>query len=295
MIDRLIKEGYSIKCVCDVLGYCRSGHYRALKRRSLTVKPPVIDKEIAMAIYETICLYPWFGYRRVWAYLKYRCGCDVGRNKVHRIMKLNGWQAKARKRPSRHNPVEVETRKRQEVADPKKQIITDEINLRWATDLTKVYVEDVGWMNLIPVIDCCSGRILSFSFSDKGRALEAIGAVEDAVIKRFGSLADEQEQLKIRTDNGSIFLAKDYRDCLKRLGIGQEFTPYHCPSANGVIERWNKTFKEECAWCHVFKTIAEAEKIISEWIEDYNRERMHSRLGYISPIEFEKNLQKNAA
>lgn len=102
-------------------------------------------------------------------------------------------------------------------------------------------------MNLIPVIDCCSARIVSYAFSERGRALEAVTALEDAALARFGAFGAVPKDLTIRTDNGSIFLAKDYRACLTNLGITQEFTPYHCPSANGVIERWNKTFKEECA------------------------------------------------
>ncbi len=55
-----------------------------------------------------------------------------------------------------------------------------------------------------------------------------------------------------------------------------------------------KSFKEECAWCHVFETIEEAEAAIGKWIKYYNEERMHSRLGYKSPGEYEKSLQKNA-
>jgi len=56
---------------------------------------------------------------------------------------------------------------------------------------------------------------------------------------------------------------------LKITGITQEFTPYHCPSANGFVERWMKTFKEEYAWCHVFEIIEEAEATIAKWIKYY--------------------------
>jgi len=56
-----------------------------------------------------------------------------------------------------------------------------------------------------------------------------------------------------------------------------------------------KTFKEECAWCHVFDTIEEAEAEIGTWITYYNEQRMHSRLGYQSPNEYEETLQEIAA
>ena len=186
------------------------------------------------------------------------------------------------KRPGKKQKQTPLARNRLTGVYPEEKIVVDSCNLRWATDLTKVYVAEVGWMNLIPVIDCGSAKILSYVFSDRGRALESVTALEDAIISRFGSFEEIPEDLCIRTDNGSIFLADAYQKCLKITGINQEFTPYHCPSANGVIERWMKTFKE-----------AEAE--ISTWIKYYNQQRMHSRLGYQSPNEYEETLQEIAA
>jgi putative transposase len=96
-------------------------------------------------------------------------------------------------------------------------------------------------------------------------------------------------------DNGSIFLSKEYWSELKRLGIKPEFSPYNCPSANGIVERFIKTFKEECAWQHTFKTLREAEEVINNWIEFYNTKRRHSSLGYKTPLEYHQNLRKLAA
>jgi putative transposase len=73
-------------------------------------------------------------------------------------------------------------------------------------------------------------------------------------------------------DNGSIFLAKEYWDELKRLGIEPEFTPYRCPSANGIVERFIKTLKEECIWQYTFKTPREAEEVIGNWISSITKE-----------------------
>ena len=289
-----VDNGHSVSRACRVLDYPRSSYYESLKPAP-ALKQPAIDEGLAEQIREVIKENPEFGYRRVWAYLKFRQGVDVGRNRVHRIIKLKGWQATPIRRPRGNKVTGPEGRKRTTVADPKTKIVVDTPNTRWATDLTKVYVEEAGWMNLIPVIDCCSARIVSYVFSDRGRSLEAITAVEDAVLSRFGAFDAVPEGLALRTDNGSIFLSKSFLKCIKNVGITQEFTPYHCPSANGVVERWNKTFKEECAWCYSFKTIDEAERVIDAWIDKYNHERMHSRLGYASPVEFEDALQENAA
>ena len=292
----IVEKGYRVVAVCRALQYPGSSYYAAQKRLE-NPKQGSCHEEVQLVeqIRKLIKDHSEFGYRRVWAHLRFRMNIQVGRNKVHRIIKKNGWQARSPKRPGKKQRQTPLARKRLTVVDPKEKIVVDSCNLRWATDLTKVYVAEVGWMNLIPVIDCGSAKILSYVFSDRGRALESVTALEDAIISRFGSFEAIPDDLCIRTDNGSIFLADAYQKCLKITGITQEFTPYHCPSANGVIERWMKTFKEECAWCHVFDTIEEAEAEIGTWITYYNEQRMHSRLGYQSPNEYEETLQEIAA
>ena len=54
-----------------------------------------------------------------------------------------------------------------------------------------------------------------------------------------------------------------------------------------------RTIKEEVVWLHEFESLAEAKKIIGSWIEKYNREYVHSALGYLSPLEFERKFYQN--
>jgi putative transposase len=295
VVKTLVDRGHPIAATCRALSYPRSSYYAARRPKQQCRGPDQEAEELAQLIRKVISNNPHFGYRRVWAHLKFRQGVAVGRNRVHRIMKQKRWQATAPRRPGTKKHRVPVARKRTHVADPKQKVVAETPDQRWATDLTKVYVEQVGWMNLIPVIDCCSARILSYVFSDRGRALEAVTALEDALLARFDSFDDIPVDLAIRSDNGSIFLANDYQRCIRNLKLKHEFTPYHCPSANGVVERWMRTFKQECAWCYTFETVEQAERIIGDWIRTYNQERMHSRLGYISPVEFENALQKKAA
>ena len=284
-----------------LLGFSRSGFYKWLNRKEK--KPEFkksspgarsVDEEIAALIKGIISEYPWYGYRRVWAVLRFDRGIKVNRKKVQRIMRIKNWQVKPIRRPHRAGG-EAERTHRQLIADPKRKISVDSPNLRWCTDLTKFYVEEWGWVNFIPVLDCCTRECVGKRISLRGRAREARDALEDAVIGAFGSPEDVPDDMLLRTDNGSIFLAKEYREELRRLGITPEFTPYRCPSANGIAERFMRTFKEECAWIHCFKTLAEAEKIINQWVDDYNHRRRHSSLGYMTPAEYHKSLRKLAA
>jgi len=279
---------------CGIVGVSRSGFYRQRKvKASKTPLAPEIDEELSVQIQQVIKEYPSYGYRRVWAVLRFDGGILVNKKKVQRIMQLKKWQAQPIRRPKRYAG-EVDQRCRQ-VVDPKEKIEVTYPDLRWSTDLTKFYVEEAGWVNLIPVIDCCSRECLGYRFSIRGRALEARDALEDAVLKRFGSIARVPGDLTMRLDNGGIFLAREYWDELKRLGIQPEFTPYRCPSANGIVERFIKTFKEECAWQHQFKTLGEAEEVVKRWIEFYNTKRRHSSLGYMTPVEYRESLRKKVA
>ena len=111
----------------------------------------------------------------------------------------------------------------------------------------------------------------------------------------LGSPEDLPEDMSPRSDKGSIFPARDYREELRRLEITPESAPYRCPGANGIAERFMRTFKEECAWLHCFKTIEEAERVVNRWIEDYNHRRRQSSLGCMTPVEYRESLRTLAA
>ena len=89
--------------------------------------------------------------------------------------------------------------------------------------------------------------------------------------------------LRLRHDNGSIFLARLIVGTAQQLAITQEFIPRASPEYNGVIERFFRTLNQECVWLHHFESFEEAERIIMAWIERYNSERQQSALGYVTP------------
>ncbi len=222
-------------------------------------------------------------------------GITANKKKVQRILQIKGWQAKQVSRPSRSTSAPDPEDPNREVTDPKDPVEVDEPDTVWSTDLTRIYVEEVGWANLIPVLDNCTRECVGWIFSHRGRATEAKDAIQEAVINQFGSVSNVPEGLELLTDNGSIFLAREFTDQMNEYQIDRKYTPFRCPSANGIAERFMRTLKEEKVWHFRFETMEQAEEVIAEWIEEYNHQRMHSSLDYDTPASFGEFIREKAA
>ena len=135
------------------------------------------------------------------------------------------------------------------------------------------------------MIDCHDREIVGYEFALRGRAREAERALEDACIRRFGTLRPRGAKPVIRSDNGLVFQSRRFRAACADYGLGQEFITPYTPEQNGVIERFFRSLKEECIWLRDFRSFKEARRRIVRWIEWYNRERPHQSLGYRSPAE----------
>jgi putative transposase len=233
------------------------------------------------------------GFRRVWAILRFQMNLLVSRKKVQRIMQIKGWQAKPLRRP--HRPAQEPIDPRRAIVDPTEKVAVGAPNERWCIDLTKFFVEGTGWVCLIPVLCCFSRKALGWYLGVRGRSIEAFEAVRDAAVREFGSLDRLPQGITLRQDNGSIFLAHHFLDAMKRLNVDTEYTPFRCPSANGIAERFMRTVKEECVWHHRFQSIEEARAVIGAWIHRYNTQRRHSSLGYRTPQEHIARYETNAA
>ena len=110
----------------------------------------------------------------------------------------------------------------------------------------------------------------------------AIQSIVDAVV----TAKPDCSKLIIRTDNGPQYSSKDFRKSVSLLGIKQEFIWHHTPEQNGHIESFHKTLKKEYIWPHEFANYQQAEVILADAFADYNSERIHSSLGYLTPDEF---------
>lgn len=267
--------------VCRWIGLNRSSVYRRDSAPKERVESE--DNRDLLRIIKNLCrMYPTYGHRRIWAILRYRYGIEFNLKRVHRLMQKAGLQVRQKQRfPHRRLATGI--------------VHVGESDRRWAIDLTKIYCGHDGWGSLIAIIDCCDREIIGYRFSLHGRAVEAVDALGMAMATRFTNGPKAPKELEIIHDNGSIFLARRFMAETKFFGIQQRFIPPRAPENNGMIERFFRTIKEECVWQQSFESFAQAEKAITEWIKFYNAERIHSALGYKSPMEFRQTLRKFAA
>ena len=238
----------------------RTVYYRSTKA------PPKVQEHFVKPIKAMIEENPSFGYRTV-AHL-----LDFNKNTVQRIFQIKGWQV--RKRAIGFRP-RIEAR----------ASVAGKPNERWATDLCRIWTGRDGWAVLALVADCCSRELLGWHLSRSGKSKTAEAALEHALIARFGTLGRVEAPFLLRSDNGLVFTSRSYTALVRSYGLRQEFITPHTPQQNGLIERLIRTLKEQCVHRHRFETLHHASRVISDWIDFYNRRRPHQALGMKTPAE----------
>ncbi len=236
-------------------------------------RSPILDERLAERIRTLIHLYPTFGYRRLWALLRFREGVLINRKAVYRIVRCNGWMMHQRQKTPRPR---VQASRSQ----------TERSDQRWATDMTHIPCGPDGWAHLVAVLDCHDREVIGHELALRGRAKEAERALESACLARFGTLRPIGHTPIVRSDNGLIFQSRRFRAACHDYRLGQEFVTPYTPEQNGIVERFFRSLKEECVWLHHFHSFAEAKQHVNSWIQGYNQERPHQALGYRSPTEY---------
>lgn len=222
---------------------------------------------------------PGWGYRMIWAYLKYRLGHTVNKKRVYRIMKENDLLVKPNlklkaKRDNQNN------RSKPRATRP---------NQFWGIDMTKVMIESFGWLYLVIVLDWHTKKIVGHSISTRSRANDWLNAVNMACNRQYPEgVLHKDEELFLVSDNGSQPTSEAFMRACSVMEIKQIFASYNNPKGNADTERAIKTIKHDFVWVREFKSPAEFIEQFELWVERYNTDRPHSTIGYRTPCDFEK-------
>ena len=214
-------------------------------------------------------------------------GC-IGLHRVDRLMRRAGLQARTR-RPFR--PCKSASRGAHGVANNllQQEFKPPEPNRCWAGDITYIRTK-AGWRYLAVSIDLFSRRMVGWKLDE----LMDAALVIEALKRALGQRQVKAEQLLIHTDQGSQYRATDYRELLKKHQIHCSMSAKSCYWDNAVVESFFSTLKLELALDDNRKERLDPKRLqrdLAFWIEGYyNRERRHSTIGYLSPIDYEQQF-----
>lgn len=273
------REAHNVAKVARILGVSRGGYYawrsrapseRTRQQEQLVGKIKAIQEEVKYR----------YGSPRITRELKRR-GVGVGHNRVARLMALNGLGARGKMRfrsttDSAHSlPVAENLLNRAfEVA---------EANKVWVSDITYIPTAE-GWLYLCTVMDLHSRKIVGWSMSRRMKSELVVQALIMAMVRRR-----PPKGLIFHSDRGSQYCSHVFRRWTQRWGIRQSMSGKGDCWDNAPAESFFKTLKSELYGHRAFRSRQEAHTVPFEYIEVfYNRVRLHSSLGYLPPVEYER-------
>lgn len=277
-----MNHAHPIKTMCEVLDVSRSGYYqwRSARTSARASQTEAIKAKIAR-VHETSR--GTYGSPRVTAALHGQ-GEAVGRNRVARLMKeagLKGRQARryrVRTTDSAHDdPIAPNL-----LAEAPAPTKPDEI---WVSDITYVETGE-GWLYLAGVLDLYSRRLIGWAMGSSLVTALPLAALHMALRRRRPGAG-----LLHHSDRGCQYASADYRSALSKHGCVASMSRRGNCYDNATMEAFWSTLKHELIYRRRFVTRDDATTAIFDYVECfYNRTRLHSALGFKSPLAYESDL-----
>jgi putative transposase len=271
---------YKVARLCETLAVSRSGYYQWRRGREQPGRRQAETLQLKQRIREAFAQSrETYGSPRVAQAL----GCPGRHNRIARLMREEEIRARQR---SKFRVATTDSRHGGPIA-PNRLLgfKADRPDQAWVMDATCVPTGQ-GWLYLVAVLDIFSRRVLGWAMSAHLDAKVAVDALHMALSRR--SIAPG---LIVHSDRGMQFASAAFREVLADHGLVASMSRKGNCYDNAYIESFWSSLKHEAVWHRRFTTRDEARTALFDYIESfYNRTRLHSSLGYLSPINFESHL-----
>jgi putative transposase len=270
--------------MCKILEVSRSSYYKSLSK-----KPSKHELENQMIENQILEIYAAskkrYGSPKINIELK-KLGTNISLKRVQRIMKKLGIMSIIIKK---YRPAVSKNKIVGKVNILKRDFSTTTINEKWVTDITYLYTIKDGWCYLASVMDLHTRKIIGHAMSKYIDTTLALQAVKNAL-----KLQKPTKQLILHSDIGTQYTSLEFEKyILSTKIITHSYSGKGCPYDNSCIESFHASLKKEEVYRVTYYDFNAAKLDIFEYIESwYNRIRIHSSIGYISPQKCE-DLARN--
>lgn len=257
------RHGISERRAWALVGQHRSTQgYRALV--------PLEEAALVHAMNATAARHPRWGYRAVWTLLREQ-GWRVNRKRIERLWRLEGHRLPQRRRSGKRALGSAENSSWSRPATA--------VNHIWSYDFVSAATRRSGPIRILNVVDEFTRRSLGSHVS------RSIGA--QAVIRHLTKLfATHGYPQIIRSDNGREFIAQSVVSYLADHGVEAVFIEKASPQQNPFVERFNGTMRRDLLDVEEFDSVLEARVLVDAWNQEYNTQRPHRGLGFMTPLAF---------
>jgi putative transposase len=277
------RGAWSVALICEALGVSRSGFYAWLvrPRSQRQCDDEVLGRQARQSFPDSDRTY---GARRVWRDVL-EAGHRCGLHRVERLMRVQSLRARPRRRGL---PIDRGERPSGAIAPNllDRQFQATAPNQKWVADFTYLWTAE-GWLYVAVVLDLYSRRVVGWSMQSQMTAQLVTDALMMAVWRR-----GRPEAVMHHSDRGSQYTSDRFQRLLGELGITCSMSRSGNCWDNSAMESFFKSLKTERTDGKVYHTRAEAKADVFDYMERfYNNKRRHSTIGYVSPIQFERQME----
>jgi len=276
------RERWPVSLSCEVLRVSTSGFYEHERRGGQPAPGRLSDDALLVHIKALHAeVRGEYGWPRIWKELLAR-GIRVGKERVQKLMQRHGIKARGKRKfiattDSKHGLPVAENllERRFQPAKP---------NAVWSGDITYI-ATDEGWLYLAVVIDLFSRQVVGWSMQPHMRRELVMDALTMAWFRRQPG---KEAAVMFHSDRGSQYCSADFQALLTSYGMRSSMSRKGNCWDNAPTESLWGSLKVGRLYGRKFETVRAAKDEVIDWLAFYNHRRLHSTLGYVSPMQFER-------